>query len=79
MADSKFPEGKFMTFVKVGAKGQIVIPAEVREMFGIQPGASLMLLADRERGIAIPDQAQAAQILEVITKTMKGGMFDESH
>lgn len=51
----KLPKDKFMSSVKVGEKGQIVIPKEVREMFGIQPGDMLMLLADKERGIAIVD------------------------
>ena len=51
----KMPKDKFMSTVKVGEKGQIVIPKEVREMFGIEPGDLLMLLADQERGIAIVD------------------------
>ena len=37
----------------VGAKGQIVIPQVVREMFGIKPGDTVILLADKEKGIAI--------------------------
>jgi len=44
---------RLMTSVKVGPKGQIVIPKEAREMFGIESGTVLMLLADTERGIAI--------------------------
>ena len=47
------PEGKYLCTVKVGEKGQIVIPKAAREMFGIQPGDSLLLLADVERGIGI--------------------------
>jgi len=43
----------YMGSVKVGAKGQIVIPKEAREMFNIEPGDTLLLLADKERGIAI--------------------------
>ena len=46
-------QDRYMSTVKVGPKGQIVIPKEVREMFGIEPGDLLMLLADSERGIAI--------------------------
>ena len=51
----KMPRDKFMSSVKVGEKGQIVISKEVREMFDIEPGDMLLLLADRERGIAIVD------------------------
>ena len=51
----KMPADKFMSSVKVGEKGQIVIPKEVREMFSIEPGDMLLLLADKERGIAIVD------------------------
>ena len=46
--------GKFAWSVTVGTKGQIVIPKEARELFHIQPGDTLLLLGDLERGIAIP-------------------------
>lgn len=39
--------------VKVGAKGQIVIPKEARDVFGIKPGDSLMLVGDETQGLAI--------------------------
>jgi AbrB family looped-hinge helix DNA binding protein len=38
--------------VKVGERGQIVIPKEAREQYGIKPGDSLMMLGD-QKGIAI--------------------------
>ena len=44
---------RFMSTVKLGPKGQIVIPKEVRGMFGPEPGDSLLLLADAKRGIAL--------------------------
>ncbi|HML49459.1 MAG TPA: AbrB/MazE/SpoVT family DNA-binding domain-containing protein, partial [Clostridia bacterium] len=51
---AKSPDANhYMSCVKVGPKGQIVIPKEVRDMFGIQPGDSLLLLADSQRGIAL--------------------------
>lgn len=48
------PPGKFAWSVKVGEKGQFVIPKEARELFDIHPGDTLLLLGDLERGIAIP-------------------------
>ena len=45
-------ERYFMSSVKLGPKGQIVIPKEARAMFGIAPGDTLVLLADRKKGIA---------------------------
>lgn len=50
--------GRSACTVRVGEKGQIVIPKEMREMFGIEPGDTLMLLADIRRGIAIPPKAE---------------------
>ena len=38
--------------VKVGDKGQIVIPKDARKVYDIKPGDSLMMLGD-ERGIAL--------------------------
>lgn len=39
--------------VKVGERGQIVIPKEAREIFDIKPGDILLVLGDTERGIAL--------------------------
>lgn len=44
---------KFVGISKVGEKGQIVIPKEAREMFGINPGDSMVVLCDKKRGMAI--------------------------
>ncbi len=54
----KAPEGKYVWSATVGEKGQIVIPKQAREVFGIKPGDVLILLGDRERGIAIPPKTQ---------------------
>lgn len=48
------PKGKHMFgVVKVGDKGQIVIPARARKIFDIQPGDNLIFLGDEGQGIAI--------------------------
>ena len=44
---------RFIVSVKVGPKGQITIPKEAREMFDIKEGETLMVLGDKNRGIAI--------------------------
>lgn len=49
----KFMDGKDLCTVKIGEKGQIVIPKNMRDLFGIKPGDTLLLLADKERGIAL--------------------------
>jgi AbrB family looped-hinge helix DNA binding protein len=38
---------------KVGPKGQIVIPKDIRDLFGIEPGDTVLVLADESRGIAL--------------------------
>ena len=56
----QYPKGKFLSLVRVGEKGQIVIPKEAREMFDIQPGDQLLLMADKKRGIALVSEASLA-------------------
>ena len=38
---------------KVGDRGQIVIPKEAREMFGIQPGDPLLILGEADTGLIV--------------------------
>ena len=46
-------KNKFVGIAKVGEKGQIVIPKEARDMFDITPGDSVIVLCDKEKGIAL--------------------------
>ena len=55
-------KGKLMNMVKVGEKGQIVIPKEMRDLMGIESGDMLLILADVDRGIAIPAKADIERI-----------------
>lgn len=48
------PKGKHIFgTVKVGERGQIVIPKEARELFDINPGDLLLVLGDEEQGLAV--------------------------
>ena len=38
---------------KVGDRGQIVIPKEAREFFGIKPGDTLLILGKNETGLIV--------------------------
>ncbi|MBD5507654.1 MAG: AbrB/MazE/SpoVT family DNA-binding domain-containing protein [Lachnospiraceae bacterium] len=59
------PRGKYAWTATVGEKGQIVIPKQARDIFGIKPGDTLLLLGDEERGIAIPPKGAFAELFGV--------------
>ena len=50
---SKKSETQSIGLATLGAKGQIVIPVEIREMFDLHPGDQVFLMADVKKGIAI--------------------------
>ena len=55
--------------VKVGEKGQIVIPKEARQIFDIKAGDTLLVLGDEEQGLAI---VKADIMKELAVKILKG-------
>lgn len=67
----KPPKGKHAWTAKVGEKGQIVIPKEAREIFGIKPGDTLLLLGDEEQGLAIVNNDMFMHFAEAIFKAQK--------
>lgn len=48
----------------VGAKGQIVIPSNVRSLFDIKEGDTLIVMADKSKGIALVKSDFVASLLE---------------
>ena len=63
------PKGKHIFgMVKVGDKGQIVIPVKARQVFNINPGDSIIVLGDEKQGIAL---IKEKGILEMLNSTMK--------
>ncbi len=66
------PEGKFLWgTVKLGNRGQIVIPKEARDKYGLQEGSRLVVLGDEE-GIALIQaekfESQLKSVLELSRK-----------
>lgn len=50
----KIPKGHYIFgTVKVGERGQIIIPKEARDIFQIKAGDTLIVLGDEKWGIAV--------------------------
>ena len=61
-------DGKYAWMVKIGEKGQFVIPKEARELFELHPGDEILVLGDKKRGIAIlPKSKQKKYIKQIFT------------
>jgi len=71
------PKGKHAWTAKVGEKGQIVIPKEAREIFGISPGDTLLLLGDEDQGIAIVKNDVFISFAETVMKAQN--TKDDTH
>lgn len=66
------PKGKHIFgVVTVGEKGQIIIPAKARKLFGLIPGEQLVVLADDTQGLAL---IPAKGFMELIEQVRKGGL-----
>lgn len=77
MKNKSKDNSKYMSSVKVGPKGQIVIPKEVRDMFGIESGDTLILLADAQKGIAIERMGIFSKIADAILSGKGNEIYPE--
>lgn len=63
------PKDKYAWMVKIGEKGQFVIPKEARDMFDLQPGSTILVLGDANRGLAIlPREKQSEFIARIFSE-----------
>ncbi len=76
---SQMPAGKNAWTVKIGEKGQFVIPKEARDMLGIAPGDTILVLGDVERGIAIPPKEMMNKYISMIFGELSMGKQEEKH
>ncbi|MBR4391701.1 MAG: AbrB/MazE/SpoVT family DNA-binding domain-containing protein [Bacteroidales bacterium] len=62
-------QGKYIFgVVKVGEKGQIVIPKDAREIYGIKAGDSLLVLGDNKGMAILKTQVFQDKIDEILEK-----------
>jgi AbrB family looped-hinge helix DNA binding protein len=62
-------KGKYAWMVKIGEKGQFVIPKEARDLFDLQPGNEILVLGDENRGLAIlPKEMQKEYIARIFSE-----------
>ena len=59
-------KGKYAWMVKIGEKGQFVIPKEAREVFELHPGDEILVLGDKSKGVAIPPKEMQQDIIKQI-------------
>ena len=60
------PKGKHLFgMVKMGDKGQIVIPAKARKIFDLKPGDNLIVLGDEEQGIAMLKESNLLDLMNI--------------
>ena len=57
--------------VRVGERGQIVIPKEARALFGIAPGDTLLVLGDEEHGLFISKPEVMDNVAEELFRRME--------
>lgn len=68
------PDGKHVFgVVKIGEKGQIVIPKEARDVFGLKPGDQLLVLGDEAQGIALVKASRLEKFATDVLSAMQGG------
>lgn len=66
------PKGKHIFgMVKVGERGQIVIPAKARKVFQINPGDDLIILGDEASGLAMLKEEEFLKFLKTMEQVHK--------
>lgn len=56
---------------KVGDRGQIVIPKEARDFFGIKPGDTLLILGEEDTGLIVSRPEVLSSLADKIFDTVR--------
>ena len=62
-------KNRYMATVKVGSKGQIVIPQKARQLLHLQPGEMRLRRAASSRGIAIQPRDMVGDLFDDLFRT----------
>ncbi len=62
--------------VRMGERGQIVIPKKAREVFGLHAGSELLMLGDESQGIALQRVEDAVAALEAYGRAVSERVSD---
>lgn len=66
------PLGKHIFgIVRMGERGQIVIPKKARDVFELVPGSELLVLGDESQGIALQRVQDAEAMMQAYARAMK--------
>ena len=65
------PKEHFFGTATLGERGQIVIPKKARELFQLNPGDTLIILGDEERGLAIVPEQMISSFLNMVNLNFK--------
>lgn len=58
--------------VRMGERGQVVIPKRARDVFDLHPGSELLVLGDESQGLALQRVEDAAAMIEGYARAISG-------
>lgn len=65
------PKGKhFFGMATIGERGQMVIPKQAREVFGLSAGDKLIIVGDDERGLALVPERMMSNFFNMVKTTI---------
>ena len=72
------PKGKHIFgVVKIGEKGQVVIPAKARKIFELKPGDRLVVLGDEASGLAMKKEKGFMSMINEVSSLIRKSKGDE--